>query len=395
MRFVSTVSDNPSTASAIDEITAGIRTELDAAVDLVFVFLTTHHRKDAGDLLEQLLRRLKPRALLGCSAEGVIGGDREIERSPGLVVLAGNVDGGASVTPFHIPREDWQEMLSDDDALKQRIQPADDSRAKAFIAVADPFTTPLHQLLPTFDRIAPTIPLVGGMASSGTRPGENVLFLNGEIHEEGLIGLALSGGIEVQTVVSQGARPIGSAMVITRAKDNIIHQLGGKPPLLVLREMIQTLSERDKELLGHGLLIGRAISEYRDTFGHGDFLIRNIIGIDEQQGAIAVGDYVKVGQTVQFQVRDADSADEDLSTMLEVTQVDRPLPAAAALLFSCNGRGSRLFESPNHDIATAQQRLPRTPIAGFFAAGELGPVGGRNFLHGHTASFALLRPSSS
>jgi small ligand-binding sensory domain FIST len=393
MRFVSTVSDNPSTANAIDEIVAAIRTEM-MAIDVAFVFLTTHHRHDAGDLLEKLNRQLEPHALLGCSGEGVIGGDREIERSPGLVVLAGKVD-GANVTPFHIPRDDWQEMLSDDDALKQRIHHADDSRAKAFIAVADPFTTPMHQLLPTFDRIAPTIPLVGGMASSGNRPGENVLLLDGEIHEEGLVGLTLSGGIDVQTVVSQGARPIGSAMVITRAKDNIIHQLGGKPPLLVLREMIQTLSERDKELLGHGLLIGRAISEYRDTFGHGDFLIRNIIGIDEQTGSIAVGDYVKVGQTVQFQVREADSADEDLSTMLEVTQVDRPLPAAAALLFSCNGRGSRLFDCPNHDIATAQQRLPRTPIAGFFAAGELGPVGGRNFLHGHTASFALLRPTSS
>jgi small ligand-binding sensory domain FIST len=389
MRFVSAISDSESTANAAAEVVATAKAEFDAA-DAVFVFLTTHHRSEAGDLLEHIQSELEPQVLVGCSAEGVIGGTREIERAPGVALLAGWMP-GVRLNAFHIATDDWQEVLGDGDVMRDHIGAGPQTRA--IIAFGDPFTTPMNQFLPMIDRIAPSAPLVGGMASSGRRPGENALLLDGELYETGVVGVSLSDGIDVQTVVSQGARPIGLPMVITRAKDNVIQQLGGKPPLLVLREMIQSLPEHEKEMLAHGLMIGRAISEYRERFQRGDFLIRNIIGVDEKDGSIGVGDFVKVGQTVQFHVRDADTADEDLSSMLSITQADLP-PAAAALLFSCNGRGARLFNCPNHDIAVASERMPRTPVAGFFAAGEIGPVGGRNFIHGHTASFALLRSAA-
>ena len=159
--------------------------------------------------------------------------------------------------------------------------------------------------------------------------------------------------------------------------------------MLVLQELIASLPEKEKRLLGHGLLIGRAISEYRESFGRGDFVIRQIMGIQEQTGSIAVTDHMKVGQTIQFQVRDADTATEDLDALLS-NQSQKP-PANAGLLFSCNGRGTRMFDRSGHDIAIARTHMPSTPVAGFFATGELGPVGGKNFIHGHTASFALLR----
>jgi small ligand-binding sensory domain FIST len=178
-------------------------------------------------------------------------------------------------------------------------------------------------------------------------------------------------------------------MVITKSNKNVIETLGGKAALSVLREMVEQLTDADKELLQHGLLVGRVIDEYRESFDRGDFLIRNIIGADDKTGSIAVADLVKTGQTIQFQVRDAVTADEDLTQLLS-----RPATigdAMAGLLFSCNGRGVRMFGDVDHDISAARAALPATPIAGFFAAGELGPVGNQNFIHGHTASFALLR----
>jgi small ligand-binding sensory domain FIST len=181
-------------------------------------------------------------------------------------------------------------------------------------------------------------------------------------------------------------------LLITKAHENVIEQLGGRAAIAVIREMIQSLAPAEQELLTHGLLIGRAISEYREQFVRGDFLVRGLVGGDEKSGAIAVADYVRVGQTVQFHVRDAATADEDLAMLLEAQKAQ---PPAGALLFSCNGRGTRLFDKPGHDVSAALKAMPLTPVAGFFAAGELGPVGGRNFIHGHTASFALFRQKNS
>lgn len=174
---------------------------------------------------------------------------------------------------------------------------------------------------------------------------------------------------------------------MTRAEDNVILELGGKTPLQQLQDLWLTMTPRDHELVQRGLMVGLAVSEYRDTFRRGDFLVRHLAGLDRATGAIAVGDDVRVGQTVQFHVRDATSADEDLRLMLATAG-----PATAqrgGLLFSCNGRGTRLFDAPNHDALAVQHALGKVPLAGFFAQGELGPVGGRNFIHGFTASLVL------
>jgi small ligand-binding sensory domain FIST len=262
------------------------------------------------------------------------------------------------------------------------------------LLLGEAFSFPADLLLDRLNEDRPGVPVIGGMASGGTQPGENRLLLGRAALAEGAAAALISGPVRLRTVVSQGCRPIGQRFVITKAHDNVIETLGGKPALGALHDVVNALPVEDRRLLRNGLFVGRAISEYRETFGRGDFLVRNIMGVDDKAGTIAMGDYVRVGQTVQFHVRDADTADEDLRAMLENVRATEGDAPAGALLFNCNGRGTRLFvDQPCHDVNVARQFLPGTAIAGFFAGGEIGPVGGKNFVHGHTASFALFRPA--
>jgi small ligand-binding sensory domain FIST len=392
MRFHSALSEHESTLLAAEQVVASVRAQsLDP--DVLFVFFTAGHRDEADDLVEKLWLELDPQAIVGCSAEGVIGADQEIEDRPGLTVLAASLD-GARIHPFQIARDEWRELLGDHDALRERLGAGEQTRA--IIGFGDPFSTPALQLLPILDEALPGVPLVGGMASAARAPGDNVLLRNDATYDQGMVGVSLSGqNLDVQTVVSQGCRPFGKNYVITKAQQNVIHTLGGKPALQALRDAIMDMPAADRELLQKGLFVGRAISEYKDKFGRGDFLVRNVMGVDNEGGTVAVSDYVRVGQTVQFHVRDAATATEDLGLLLAQATTERPEPATGGLLFSCNGRGTRLFSQPCHDVSAAGKAMPGTPLAGFFAAGELGPVGNRNFIHGHTASFALFRPSQN
>jgi small ligand-binding sensory domain FIST len=391
MKFLSLVSENETTSSAVDEIIGAAR-DSGVAADIAFLFFTAHHRDEAEAFVEKLWLELDPQVMVGCSAEGVIGAEREVERAPGISLLIGQMP-KVRLHPFHVGADDWRPMIVDPETLIERVGHGGETRA--LVGFGDPFTTPLTDFLGLLDSHLPGVPLIGGMASSARQPGENLLVRNDQVLTDGFVGLSLSGPVEIETVVSQGCRPIGTTMVVTKARENIIEQLGGRPALAALKETIESLNESDKALLSNGLLIGRAISEYRESFGRGDFLVRNLMGVDQSSGAIAVTDYVRVGQTVQFHVRDAATASEDLAELLSTQQSESARAAAGALLFSCNGRGTRMFDSPCHDVTLARAAMPQTPVAGFFAAGELGPVGGKNFVHGHTASIALIRPAST
>ena len=389
MRFHSSVSGQDDANAAAARAVAETHAALGDAVDVVFLFFTADHRDDADAVVERVWNELEPQAVVGCSAEGVIGGDVEIERKPGLALLAASLP-GVRVHSFHLRGDDWHDVLEDDESLADRTGHGTETRA--ILAFGDPFTTPVNQVLGAFDRGAAGIPLVGGMASAARSPGGNLLVRNDAVHSDGLVGVSLSGPLEVETVVSQGCRPIGRPFVITRGRENVIEQLGGKPALEMLRDTVTAMPESERQKLANGLFVGRAINEYREKWGRGDFLVRNVMGVDQEGGSLAVTDYVKVGQTVQFHMRDAGTATEDLSLLLEGQGSANREPAAGGLLFSCNGRGTRMFDQPCHDVGAARKAMPRTPVAGFFAAGELGPVGGKNFIHGHTASFALFRP---
>ncbi len=268
-----------------------------------------------------------------------------------------------------------------------------DDDFRTIIMLADPFSTPITRLLPAITGYGGPqrpIPVVGGMSSGASQPGHNALVIDDTLVRNGAVGVTVSGKVAVDIIVSQGCRPIGKPIVVTKAKGNVIQELGGRQALDCVQEMAGELGEEERELLSAGLLVGTVINEYKDRFGRGDFLVRNILGYDKQHGAIAVGDMPRVGQTVQFHVRDAETAHEDLQLLLDGQQHDdTPL---GALLVTCNGRGSRLFEDEDsRDVQTIRSRLGEIPLAGFFAAGEIGPIGDESFLHGHTASLAIFR----
>jgi small ligand-binding sensory domain FIST len=252
------------------------------------------------------------------------------------------------------------------------------------ITLVDRFSFPAVHLLSELNETRPGTLVIGGIADGGSRPGDTRLFYGGKVFETGAVAVAISGRVRVHTMVSQGCRPIGDAVTITRADRNVIFEVAGKRPIDLLSEMWNKASPRDRSLMQSGLQIGRVVNEYNDDPERGEFLIRPVVGGDSGSGVLAVGDIFEVGETVRFHVRDPEAAHEDLLRMIEDLKV-RP---SGALLFTCNGRGTNLFTEPNHDAALLFKGLG-VPLAGMFCAGELGPVGGKNFMHGQTASVAL------
>jgi small ligand-binding sensory domain FIST len=253
---------------------------------------------------------------------------------------------------------------------------------------------------------------IGGLASGGASNQSNLFFdcfslPRSRFNHFGTIGVALSGNIQVETIVAQGCRPIGEPIQVSQGERNIItevlvpdektNQLKARLPLDVIRELVETLSEKDRELAQHSLFIGIARDEFKLALQSGDFLIRNLLGVDPRHGAIAIGDRVRPGQRIQLHLRDAQTSGEDLVFLLENyhrAKVNSP-QAIGALLFSCLGRGESLYGKPNFDSELFQRYLTQVPLGGFFCNGEIGPVGNRTFLHGYTSAFAIFRPISA
>jgi small ligand-binding sensory domain FIST len=251
----------------------------------------------------------------------------------------------------------------------------------------------MDHLLDSYTETFPGVPVIGGLASGASAPGKNALLVNDQVVRDGAVAVAFSGDVAVDVIVSQGCRPVGPALEVTDARDNVIRRLEGKPPLDHIQSLVEELSSEDRELLRNGLFVGRAIDSSKEMLGRGDFLIRGVTGLDQRNGSIAVGDFIEEGEIVQFHLRDAVTAREDLEMMLTPQSLfGQP---SGAFLFSCNGRGTRLYDHANGDISPIREFFPRINVAGFFCAGEIGPIGGKNFLHGHTASLALIRPQST
>ena len=382
-------STNPQLDVALREAIAAARGELGGGqADLGVVFVSAAHGGSIRPALELAADLVPARHVIGTTAEGVLAGDREYEAGPAVVVWLARLPGAwlepVSLEYMQTPEggafAGWPERLSGE-------WPAN----AALVLLADPFSFPVDAFVKRMEEEHPGVPIVGGMASGGGQPGTNTLVAGPRTYDSGAVGVVVGGGVRVRPVVSQGCRPVGRPLVITKAQENLIVELGGVPALQRLREMYGDLDEVDRELVRSSLHVGRVASEYRDTFRRGDFLVRNVMGADPDTGVIAVGDLVRTGQTVQFHVRDAASADEDLRELLCGTP--RPVSPAGALMFTCNGRGSRLFAEPSHDARTLQDCLGPLPTAGFFAQGEIGPIGSRTFLHGFTASIALFEPA--
>ncbi|HEV3135073.1 MAG TPA: FIST N-terminal domain-containing protein [Acidimicrobiia bacterium] len=377
-RFASALSQHPIAANAVGEAAGEILERLDGeGCDLAVCFASTHHVGAFEDIGPALRNILEPRVLVGGTAVAVAGGPHEIEENPALTVFAARLD-AATLTPVTLRVQETP------DGAALTGWPSLDRSPGSLLLFADPFTFPVDAFLQRVNRDLPGLQIIGGLASAAGSPGGNRLVLDERVVDEGAVGVFVDGGgIEVRTLVSQGCRPIGRPYVVTRGEQNLIEELGGKPAIERLQELAGAASEEERELLRRGLHVGLVVDEHKAEFGRGDFLVRNLLGADESSGALAVGEQVSVGQTVQFHVRDAGAADEDLREMLN------GVDAEAALLFTCNGRGRHLFTVPDHDAGMVENLLGPIPLAGAFCAGEIGPVGGRNFLHGFTASLAL------
>jgi small ligand-binding sensory domain FIST len=353
----------------------------DSSPSLAVLFASEHFFGTAEALVAAVAGETGQVPLIGCVAEAVAGGSREVESEPAVSLWL-----AAGLGPVETFAMEFVGTPSGGAFGGYRFEQA---AAGVRLMICDPFTFPVGDLLTHLNQHVPGATVMGGMASGGLRLRQSRLFLDGRVLSHGAVGASLPQA-EVHPLVAQGCRPVGHPYTTTRADGNVIFELGGRPPLERLRELVAALPARDRELLAQGVHLGMVIDEYQAEPGQGDFLIRGVAGIDPQSGAFAVGDEVAVGQTVQFHIRDAGSADEDLRRTLEreaaALGARRP---AGALLFTCNGRGSRLFAEPDHDAGLLAEVLGKIPVAGFFCAGELGPVGGQNFLHAFTASIAL------
>jgi small ligand-binding sensory domain FIST len=387
-RFASALSVETRSAVAFREVVDAVKSGLGGArPDLVAAFVSHHHGSAIEDLGQRLAGELDARALIGCTGESIVGGTREVENGPALAVWA-SVLPGTVVRPYAVTAEAESETTLRFEGMPEVHDP---SRA-SMLVLAEPYTFPAAEFLEIINDKMAGVPVIGGMASGGSGPGQNLLFTQDGIVESGAIGVVLEGDVEIRSVVSQGCRPVGKPFVITGTRENFILKLGGKPALEVLVEVAKGLTPADQKLLQGGPFLGLAIDARKSTFERGDFLVRGIMGLEQADSAIVVADgTIRNGMTVQFLVRDPLTAGEDLEQMVHAHGMAIGDHATVgAILFTCNGRGARMFGKPDHDIGCVQTGLGTVvPAAGFFAAGEIGPVGGRNFLHGFTASVAV------
>ncbi len=390
MQWASAISTESDPKAALTEIKRSISEQLGGPhADLICAFVSPQYGEVLAHISERVLAHFAPRAFIGCTGSGIVGGLREIEEVPAVSICAARLP-GVELCTFHLETfpgpdegpEAWEKALG--------VPRADPT---CFVLLADPVGPPAcdpRSLLAGIDYAYPQGVQIGGLASGLEG---NTLFLDQDLHYSGLVGVALQGNIQVDTIVAQGSRPIGTPMTITHCEDQILHQLDNQPAVQVLVALYQSLLPQDQERMRYGLQLGVAATELKEQLKPGDFLIRNVIHLDQERGFLAVGENLRQGQTVQFHLRDAAAANEELTDLLEHYQLSRAgTPPVGALLFTCTGRGQGFFGQPDHDSDTFFQSVGEVPLSGFFCGGEIGPVGSATHLHGYTSAFALFRP---
>lgn len=392
MRAAAAIAEDSDWHAALQQVLQQTAAADFASVDLAVLFASPNFRDQYRPILEEVRRRTHAATLVGCSGQAVIGPGREVEDNPALALIIFSLP-GAVVRATHIKQEMMEKQLNPREWRNVFGLPPDD--VNAWLLFADPFSLDPEGLLAALSESYPGVPLVGGMASGDLRGTDSFLFLNDAVLVEGAVALAIGGPYTVHSVVSQGCEPIGQTWTITGVRDNVIESIGTRPALEVLTETFGGLTPETQQRARSNLLVGLAMDEYRDEFRRGDFLIRHLLGVDQASSAIAVDALPRVGQTIQFQLRDGAAADQDLVELLARTKKDlggrEPL---GALLYTCNGRGIGLFGVPDHDARRVAEALGPIPLAGLFCRGEIGPVGQKHFLHGFTASLALIVPKA-
>ena len=393
MRWASASSELPDARAAADEVADAVRAALGgAAPDAAFLFFGEAYAPDADALAARVRAGLGGGVLVGCTGHSVIGGGREIEGRPAVSLTAARLPNVAiralRVAGEGFPRgaEAWCEAFDVDPGARPH-----------FVLLADPWSCDAEALVQQLARDFPGAVSIGGLASGGERPGANALVLEDRVHAGGLVGVALWGDVVVDGVVAQGCRPIGHPHFVTRARDHLLTELDGRPPMDVLRALYEAADPRDRALMQSALFLGIEMRPELHEYRRGDFLIRNLVGADPDDGALAVAASLRDGLVVQFHLRDAHTSALDLEERLTRYRSAPRIggPPRGALLFSCLGRGAGLYGLPDHDSDAFRRHLGPVPLGGFFCNGEIGPVGARSFLHGYTSAFAIFRPLSA
>ena len=384
-RYAVGVSTNENFDLAAAEVIGQLTESMTDGVDLLSFFCVGYPEESVSRFSEHS-ESLSAKFVAGSNCMGTLAGQKEyFDGEPTLVAWAARMP-ETQMTQFHLRYR----QSSEGGAF---VGWPDDSSCLegdcVLLTIADPFSFPVDLLLHRLNEDRPNVLVVGGMASGVSAPGDWSVFDADGLKHEGATVIAFQGNHLPIPLVSQGCRPIGQPMVITDCERNEIRALGGVPAAQKLIELFDQLPTREQKLLNSGLHIGFAVTEYQDSFGYGDFLIRNVIGFDRSSGTLNVGAFARVGQTVQFHVRDHATATVDLNEACDRVLSATDTPAKSALVFTCNGRGTHLFPEPDHDALLLSNKLKVENLAGFFAAGEVGPVGGENHVHGYTASVAI------
>lgn len=410
MKWVSAISTSASLETAVKEVTQQAKAQLGASPDLAFVFVSVAFASEYARLMPLIQEQLPVAHIVGCSGSGVIGMDEEfpseIEEGPALSMTVAHLP-NVNIQSFHLtaadlpdldsPPQDWSDLIG----VTPEAQPS-------FVLMADPFSSGTSELLQGMDYAYPEATKVGGLAGIESFSRNSGLFCDGELHREGIVGVALSGEIVLEAIVAQGCRPIGELYRVSEGDRNIMLKLepddlddtdAAQTPLEILQNIFQGMDEEERELAQNALFIGVAQSGFKPSLTRRDFLIRNLVGVDPRNGAIAVADKIRPGMRVQFHMRDAQTSEEDLEGMLRRYRIERlenklendstSASPVGALLFACTGRGEGLYDEPNFDSDLFEEYLGPLPVGGFFCNGEIGPVGSTTFLHGFTSVFGI------
>jgi small ligand-binding sensory domain FIST len=356
--------------------------------DLAIAFVSAAY----GSAIEKLPQLLRPFVgdglLVGCNAGGLIGGGSEEEDEPGVALLCGRLP-DAAVGCIHLDQATLPPLTASRERWWRELDLAPESEP-SFIMIADPATIDAEACARGIDRAFPGSTVVGGLTSGVLEPGASCLFADGQVHRSGGLLLALTGNVAIDPVLAQGCRPVGDPLFVTACEGNLISELDGRRPKEILTALFATLDEADRDRFGDALCIGFALPGPRQTVGAGDFLMRNVLGLDPDTGALWVGSRVAPNAIVQFHLRDGKAASDELEERLALS-LTRGLAPTAALLFACVGRGRNLFGVSGHDSGTLR-RMIDIPVAGMFSAGEIAPVQGATFVHGYSSVFGLIRP---
>jgi small ligand-binding sensory domain FIST len=388
--FASAASDALEHEEAVNECLERLGEQLQGRrADALFVFASPHHRDAYSFILESLKASLDPGCLLGCSGGGVIGGGRELEDLPGLSVTAAVLP-GVRLKLMHLGDEDLPGPDAPPKAWEEALGVLASDKPQ-FILLASPFMGKAEDLLGGLDYAFPLAHKIGGIASGLRHVSERVLFLDGQRFHDGALLMSLCGAVRIDSLVAQGCRPVGGVYTITRCERNLIHDLDGAPALKALQRIYDVSDARTRELLQRALFVGLVTDELRVSEPKpGDYLIRNVVGSDRERGSLAVGAMLRDGQRLQFHVRDAETADEDLRKVLARFKAEQPqVKVRGALLFSCMGRGEHLFGEADHDSQAFAEAFGNSSLGGFFCNGEIGPVGSNTYIHGFTSSFGV------